>query len=113
MLSPSGARGENKKSLINGESLALSQAEMVARPTLARSLSLVHANLYGLSVTIGAGIYVLIGAAAACAGMHAALAFGIAAVLMALSAASFAELACRFPSPRVRPRTHGRRLSLR
>jgi len=82
---------------MNEQSLSLPQAEMVARPTLARSLSLVHATLYGLGVTIGAGIYVLIGAAAARAGMLAPLAFGIAAVLMALSAASFAELACRFP----------------
>lgn len=68
-----------------------------ASPSLARSLSLVHATLYGLGVTIGAGIYVLIGAAAARAGMHAPLAFVIAAALMALSAASFAELACRYP----------------
>jgi APA family basic amino acid/polyamine antiporter len=66
-------------------------------PALLRSLSLWHATLYGLGVTIGAGIYVLIGAAAARAGMHAPLAFVAAAGLMALSAASFAELACRFP----------------
>src|SRR5689334_4147083 len=66
-------------------------------PGLARSLSLLHAVLYGLGVTIGAGIYVLIGAAAARAGMYAPLAFAIAAVLMGLTAASFAELAGRMP----------------
>src|SRR5690242_17576335 len=66
-------------------------------PTLSRSLSLWHATLYGLGVTIGAGIYVLIGAAAARSGMHAPLAFVVAALLMALSAASFAELAVRLP----------------
>jgi basic amino acid/polyamine antiporter, APA family len=66
-------------------------------PALARSLTLWHATLYGLGVTIGAGIYVLIGAAAARAGMQAPLAFVVAAALMALSGASFAELACRFP----------------
>src|SRR5262245_32056369 len=66
-------------------------------PTLARSLSLWHATLYGLGVTIGAGIYVLIGAAVARSGMQAPLAFIVAAALMALSAASFAELACRLP----------------
>lgn len=74
--------------------------DQALRPTeadLARSLSLLHATLYGLGVTIGAGIYVLIGAAAARAGMHAPLAFIAAALLMALSAASFAELAGRFP----------------
>jgi amino acid transporter len=66
-------------------------------PALAKSLSLLHATLYGLGVTIGAGIYVLIGAAAARAGMYAPLAFVAAALLMALSAASFAELAGRLP----------------
>lgn len=62
-----------------------------------RSLSLAHATLYGLGVAIGAGIYVLVGAAAARGGMHAPLAFIIAAIHMALSAASFAELTGRFP----------------
>ena len=50
-------------------------------PQLIRSLTLTHAVLYGLGVTIGAGIYVLIGAAAARAGMQAPLAFVAAAVL--------------------------------
>jgi amino acid transporter len=72
-------------------------APAAAGPTLKRSLSLWFAVLYGVGVTIGAGIYVLIGAAAARAGMHAPLAFVAAAVLMALSAASFAELAGRMP----------------
>ena len=66
-------------------------------PALARSLTLWHATLYGLGVTIGAGIYVLIGAAGARAGMQAPLAFVAAASLMAPSGASIAELACRFP----------------
>src|SRR5689334_1971101 len=65
------------------------------QPGLARSLSLVHATLYGLGVTIGAGIYVLIGAAAARSGLHTPLAIVVAALLMSLSAASFAELAGR------------------
>ena len=64
---------------------------------LKRSLTLTHAVLYGLGVTIGAGIYVLIGAAAARAGMHAPLAFVAAAILMGFTAASFAELASRMP----------------
>lgn len=64
---------------------------------LRRSLTLTNAVLYGLGVTIGAGIYVLVGAAAARAGMHAPLAFLAAAVLMALTAASFAELGSRLP----------------
>ena len=60
-------------------------------------MSLTHATLYGPGATIGAGIYVLVGAAVARAEMHAPLAFALAAGLMALSAASFAELAGRFP----------------
>lgn len=64
---------------------------------LRRSLTLTNAVLYGLGVTIGAGIYVLIGAAAARAGMSAPLAFAAAALLMGLTGASFAELAGRMP----------------
>jgi len=66
-------------------------------PVLARKLSLIMLVLYGLGVTIGAGIYVLIGAAAARAGPNAPLAFLMAAAVMGLSAASFAELASKIP----------------
>ena len=68
-----------------------------ASPRLARSLTLTHAVLYGLGVTIGAGIYVLVGIAAERSGMHAPLAFVGAALVMAFSAASFAELGTRMP----------------
>jgi amino acid transporter len=64
---------------------------------LVRSLSLAHAVLYGLGVTIGAGIYVLVGVMASRSGMHAPLAFLVAVVPMGLSAASFAELGTRMP----------------
>lgn len=66
-------------------------------PRLARSLTLTHAVLYGLGVTIGAGIYVLVGIAAGRSGMHAPLAFFGAAIVMGFSAASFAELGTRMP----------------
>ena len=68
-----------------------------ASPHLVRSLTLTHAVLYGLGVTIGAGIYVLVGLAAGRSGMHAPLAFMGAALVMAFSAASFAELGTRMP----------------
>ena len=68
-----------------------------ASPRLVRSLTLTHAVLYGLGVTIGAGIYVLVGIAAGRSGMHAPLAFVGAALVMAFSAASFAELGTRMP----------------
>ena len=66
-------------------------------PRLVRSLTLTHAVLYGLGVTIGAGIYVLVGIAAGRSGMHAPLAFVGAALVMGISAASFAELGTRMP----------------
>lgn len=66
-------------------------------PTLKRALGLWSAVLYGLGVTIGAGIYVLVGPAAGRAGMHAPLAFIIAAVAMAFTGASFAEFGGRNP----------------
>ncbi len=64
---------------------------------LRRTISLPLVTLYGLGTTIGAGIYVLVGAAAAKAGLYAPLAFLAAAVVISLSAASFAELSGRFP----------------
>ena len=66
-------------------------------PGLARTLKLTHAVLYGLGVTIGAGIYVLVGPAIGRAGWNAPAAFALAAVLMAFTAASFAELGARLP----------------
>lgn len=66
-------------------------------PSLERSLGLGLLVLYGLGVTVGAGIYVLIGTAAERAGPHAPLAFVVAAVVMGFTAATFAELAGRMP----------------
>ena len=68
---------------------------MTSKPTLARALSLPLTVLFGLGVTIGAGIYVLIGATAGRAGMHAPLAFLLAGVVMAPTAMAYAELASR------------------
>jgi APA family basic amino acid/polyamine antiporter len=65
---------------------------------LKRSLGLPLAVLYGLGVTIGAGIYVLVGETAARAGFHAPLSFILAALVMAPSGATFAELASRMPT---------------
>jgi amino acid transporter len=66
-------------------------------PELRRSLSLPLVVLYGLGVTIGAGIYVLLGATAGRAGIYAPVSFVLASIVMAFSAASFAELSTRFP----------------
>jgi amino acid transporter len=64
---------------------------------LARSLNLPLLVLYGLGVTIGAGIYVLVGVVAARAGMFAPVSFVVAALVMSFTALSFGELAARFP----------------
>lgn len=64
---------------------------------LRRSLSLPLLVLYGTGVTVGAGIYVLIGSVAGHAKVHAPLAFVFAAVVMGLTVASYAELCTRFP----------------
>ncbi|MDH3579394.1 MAG: APC family permease [Hyphomicrobiales bacterium] len=74
-----------------------SGTELPARAGLRRSVSLPLVTLYGLGTTIGAGIYVLVGATAAKAGLYAPLAFLIAAFVISFSAASFAELSGRFP----------------
>jgi len=66
-------------------------------PVLRRRLSLPLVVLYGTGVTVGAGIYVLVGAVASHAGKHAPLSFVIAAIVMGLTVASYAELCTRFP----------------
>jgi len=65
--------------------------------SLKRSLGLPLLVLYGLGVTIGAGIYVLVGATAGHAGTLAPWSFALAATVMAFTAFSFGELATRFP----------------
>ena len=71
--------------------------EPAAVQHLTRSLTLTPAMLDGLGVTVGAGIYVLVGVAAGRSGMHAPLAFIGAALVMSFSAATFAELGTRMP----------------
>jgi amino acid transporter len=66
-------------------------------PRLRRAVSLPWLVLYGLGTTIGAGIYALTGVVAGRAGMHAPLAFLLAAFIALFSAFSFAELGSRFP----------------
>lgn len=68
-----------------------------ARVGLDRSLGLGLITLYGLGNILGAGIYVLIGEVIGVAGMGTPLAFLVAAVIAALTAFSYGELAARFP----------------
>ncbi|MFA5764420.1 MAG: APC family permease [archaeon] len=64
---------------------------------LERSISLRQAIVYGVGVILGAGIYALIGQAAAIAGNLVWLAFIVAAIIALLTAFSYAELSARFP----------------
>src|SRR3954469_11663036 len=72
-----------------------SSTEQPAR--LRRRLGLPLLVLYGTGITIGAGIYVLIGTVAGHAGSYAPWSFVLAALVMALTVASYAELSTRFP----------------
>jgi len=64
---------------------------------LSRRLKFRLLTLYGLGVILGAGMYVLIGATAAKAGMFTPISFLIAAVVVAFTAFSYAELGTRYP----------------
>ncbi len=64
---------------------------------LSRVISLPMLVLYGLGITIGAGIYVLIGQAVAQAGTYAPMSFLLAACVMLFSAGTFAEFSGRVP----------------
>jgi APA family basic amino acid/polyamine antiporter len=66
-------------------------------PHLKRVIGFPLLVLYALGVTIGAGIYVLIGTTAARAGIYAPVAFLLAAFVMAFNAGSFAEFSTRIP----------------
>jgi amino acid transporter len=68
-----------------------------ASPTLKRALGLPLLVFYGLGVTVGAGIFALIGEILGLAGDHAPLAFLIAGLVAAGTARAFALLSRRYP----------------
>lgn len=68
-----------------------------AAPSLDRRLGLAELVLYGVGLILGAGIYAILGEAAAVAGEAVPLAFLLAAVVAAFTGLSYAELASRFP----------------
>lgn len=69
-----------------------------ATSSLRRVLGLTEVTAGGVGIIIGAGIYVLLGAATAHAGSLVWVAFLFAAVLSALTGLSYAELSSMFPS---------------
>jgi amino acid transporter len=66
-------------------------------PKLRRTLTLPWLVFYGVGVTVGAGIFALIGEILRLAGDAAPLAFLIAGVIAAVTGASYALLAAEFP----------------
>jgi APA family basic amino acid/polyamine antiporter len=65
---------------------------------LRRELGLVQVTASGVGIIIGAGIYVLLGAATEDAGASVWAGFALAGVLSALTALSYCELASMFPA---------------
>ncbi|HAM24224.1 MAG TPA: amino acid transporter [Actinobacteria bacterium] len=68
-----------------------------AIPALDRALGLGSVTISGIGIIVGAGIYVLIGPAAAVAGSGVWISFLLAGVMCAFTALSYAELASMFP----------------
>lgn len=66
-------------------------------PALSRVLGFWSLALYGVSVIVGAGIYVAIGEVGARAGAAAPVSFLVAGVAAALTGLSYADLASRWP----------------
>jgi len=83
--------------IVTGRARGMTSTALDLKPALRRRLGLPLLVLYGTGITIGAGIYVLIGAVAGRAGTYSAWSFVLAAVVMALTVGSYAELATRYP----------------
>lgn len=71
--------------------------DRAGEPALKRGLGFVLLTLYGVGVTVGAGIYVLVGKVSAEAGIYGPIAFLVAAVVAGLTALSYGELSGRYP----------------
>jgi APA family basic amino acid/polyamine antiporter len=72
--------------------------EPTAERGLRRELGLLQVTASGIGIIIGAGIYVLLGAATEEAGASVWAGFAVAGVLSALTALSYCELASMFPA---------------
>jgi amino acid transporter len=72
-------------------------AEAERRPGLRRVLSLPWLVFYGVGVTVGAGIFALIGDIIGLAGNHAPWSFAVAGLVAGFTAFSFAALSSAYP----------------
>ncbi|MFQ6056002.1 MAG: APC family permease, partial [Methanosarcinales archaeon] len=67
------------------------------KPKLKKALGLFEVTIYGVGIILGAGIYALIGEAAAVAGNALWIAFFVGAVIAAFTGLSYAELGTMYP----------------
>ena len=77
--------------------MVMDPAPPASNGELSRSLGLAEVTLSGIGIILGAGIYALIGTAAAGAGNAVWLSFAISAVVALFTAFSYAELSSMFP----------------
>lgn len=75
----------------------MSLREQTEKRSLSRVLGLLLLVLYGVGVTVGAGIFVMIGTVVGIAGPRAPLAFLLAAVIAGVTAIVYATLSAGFP----------------
>ena len=66
-------------------------------PKLKKTLTLFEASVYGIGLILGAGIYVLIGDAAAISGNSLWISFLFTSIIASFTGLSYAELASMFP----------------
>jgi len=98
MSAPHRLEGESGPARHDGASLrSAPDSGQAGRPQLHRGLGLRAAVAIGVGGTIGGGIFVLVGHAAALAGPGALLAFALAFAASLCIALPYAELACRYP----------------
>ncbi|WP_316504963.1 amino acid permease [Nitrosopumilus sp.] len=64
---------------------------------LKRHIGLFQLTMYGVGLTLGAGIYVLIGEAAGFAGNSMWISFGLGGIVAVFAGLSYSELAALFP----------------
>lgn len=79
------------------QTIAGNRDKTKTKARLKKELTLPLVTLYGIGVTIGAGIYVLVGATSAKAGLYAPISFIFAAFVTAFTGLSYAELSTRMP----------------
>lgn len=89
---------QGRSGKVNGIKLLLNQRRLANMPEpLPRQLGLFQVVTYGIGNIVGAGIYVLVGDAAALAGSFLWISFILGATVAALTGLTYAELSSMYP----------------